>query len=69
FKTAKVLECMHTFCEECLTRHFNSVNSSRLVMTTNFPCPTCRKTIYIPNKGISAFPTDLKIKQILEFIE
>lgn len=63
-KIPKVLECLHSFCDVCLKEYIRSGG----LMTSVFPCPTCRKSNLWPLKGVDAFPTDRKAKLILELM-
>lgn len=69
FRVPKVLPCQHTFCLGCLEGCFVATQAQRLVTVSNFPCPTCRKTCYVPLGGLDQLPTDIKMKQIAELWE
>ncbi|ESO01060.1 hypothetical protein HELRODRAFT_175087 [Helobdella robusta] len=68
FTNPKVLPCHHTFCLVCLKNCYESVNKTRLIAVSNFPCPTCRKTCYVSPQGLEALPTDFRIAQILDLM-
>lgn len=69
FRVPKVLSCQHTFCLRCLEGCFEATQAQRLVTASNFPCPTCRKTCYVPLGGLDKLPTDIKMKQIADLWE
>lgn len=47
YKVPKLLECTHTFCQQCI---MDIVGSS-----SRFTCPMCRRGIMVPPGGVSAF--------------
>ncbi|KAL3836120.1 hypothetical protein ACJMK2_021571 [Sinanodonta woodiana] len=48
FKTPRILPCVDTFCEECLSAYISSARIHNC-----FACPTCKTSITPPNKGDS----------------
>ena len=64
----KILPCLHTFCLDCLTSHYNATNSQRLVFIPIFKCPECRSTCYV-SSDLSQLPTDFRLSSILELIK
>ena len=69
YSTPKILPCQHTFCLPCLEKFYETYNASRIIRTSNFPCPQCRKTVYLSGGGLSDLPTDFKIGQIQDVFE
>lgn len=69
FKNPKILPCQHTFCLPCLEKFYESYNQQRIIRTSNFPCPQCRKTVYMPNNGLDGLPNDFKIGQIQDVFD
>ena len=65
----KVLSCQHTFCKRCVRQYYTSYNEDRLVKMTNFPCPQCRKTIYLTTGGLEGLPNDRKVQELLDFMD
>ena len=61
----KVLECQHSFCDICLKGYVRSGS----LLTSLFPCPTCRKFSMWPLRGVDGFPTDRKVKLILDLMD
>ena len=64
FSDPKVLPCQHTFCLPCLEHFYKSYNDQRIISVSNFPCPQCRKSVYMPQGGLTSLPTDFKVGQI-----
>ncbi|KAL8584500.1 hypothetical protein ACOMHN_016821 [Nucella lapillus] len=52
----KKLPCEHCFCEYCLQR---IVNEHERNPSRHFPCPFCRATTAIPERGASDFPISI----------
>ena len=61
FTNPKMLQCGHTFCQECLQ---GVLNASR--QTGRVSCPTCREATPIPTSGIAGLRTDFKVNTIME---
>ncbi|XP_046580451.1 tripartite motif-containing protein 2-like [Haliotis rubra] len=67
FTEPKTLQCLHTFCHECLQHHINHGNHIR-----GIPCPVCRH-VTVPQdafqprqKWAGLIKTDFKLAGILE---
>lgn len=54
YRTPKLLECTHTFCEPCLVDFVGSA--------LTFFCPMCRKGIRVPPGGVAAFRSNPYIR-------
>ena len=52
----KLLQCLHSFCELCLTRLFNENPQS--IIQLSIKCPVCRHETALPRSGIAALPVD-----------
>ena len=64
FKAPKVLQCQHTFCEECLS----SWNGKGGGGQKGISCPTCRKRTPLPNENnIAGLPSDFKVRRSYSF--
>jgi len=61
YKDPKSLPCLHTFCLECLRSHGRDK-----LPGDEFLCPTCRNSCRIPEAGISAFPLNFFIYDLLQ---
>ncbi|XP_071102142.1 tripartite motif-containing protein 2-like [Haliotis cracherodii] len=67
FAEPKTLQCLHTFCQECLQHHINHGNHIR-----GIPCPVCRH-VTVPQDSFQPrqnwarlIKTDFKLAGILE---
>ena len=60
FTNPKMLQCGHTFCEECLQRLYDTNQQTRLAQLRKLSCPTCRKVTSVPADGIRGLRNDLK---------
>jgi len=60
FKDPKSLPCLHTFCLECLTSHCRDKLPGDELL-----CPVCRNSCQVPEAGISAFPLNFFINDLL----
>ncbi|KAL8584772.1 hypothetical protein ACOMHN_035691 [Nucella lapillus] len=54
YKTPKLLECTHTFCEPCLRDYVGAAHK--------FFCPMCRKEIRVPHGGVAGFRSNPYIR-------
>ncbi|CAL1528290.1 unnamed protein product [Lymnaea stagnalis] len=61
YKDPKVLPCLHTFCELCLS---NVIPSESLSVT----CPVCRQQSILPLDGVSALQTNGFVLNLLNAI-
>ena len=60
YSNPKSLPCLHTFCLRCLESHCRDA-----VPGVEFRCPICRDTCRIPESGISAFPLNFFVNELL----
>lgn len=49
FSDPRMLPCLHSFCYDCLRKHFDSRKS-------NYACPTCHEAFELPNGKMEAIP-------------
>ena len=61
YKTPKVLPCLHTFCQQCLSGLLE--DGSDVIA-----CPTCRCETTVPAAGVSALSTNFFINNMLDFL-
>lgn len=59
----RVLNCMHTFCTDCLHRIANNDSSQSIT------CPTCRMETPIPETGIKGMKINFFVNQMLELVK
>ncbi|XP_072031810.1 uncharacterized protein [Amphiura filiformis] len=63
FKNPRGLPCLHSFCEECLTRwaKTNKKDNSRVLT-----CPNCMRPTKIPVEGVEGFPAHFLVNGLQE---
>ena len=54
FSDPRMLPCLHTFCCNCLKKHFEKEKSDSHL------CPTCEVSFEIPEGSVEALPKDLR---------
>ena len=66
----KVLECQHSFCEDCLRKCYEHSFSKRPKKGsgTVFACPECRQDSLLPFEGVEALPTNFKLARLVEIL-
>ena len=70
FTLPKVLECQHSFCEDCLRKCYQHSRSKRprKGSATIFACPECRHDCSLPQEGVQALPTNFKLARLVEIL-
>jgi hypothetical protein len=68
-KSPKVLQCLHTFCETCLERHFGAVSCQFKPVPTFVSCPNCRELTYLPKGGIPGLRYDVAVEKTSILLE
>ncbi|KAL3880230.1 hypothetical protein ACJMK2_032479 [Sinanodonta woodiana] len=61
YNKPKVLPCLHTFCEHCLTDY---IPAESLSVT----CPICRQQSILPLDGVNALQTNFFITNLMEVV-
>ena len=51
YKEPRILPCLHSFCEQCLHKEIERSGTKQ-----NMECPTCQRSITIPEGGVNAIP-------------
>ncbi|XP_064642455.1 E3 ubiquitin-protein ligase TRIM56-like [Lineus longissimus] len=69
FRTPRQLPCLHTFCEECLTKHYHIYRIQLNAIKGKIPCPTCREVITLPENGICGFRHDFKVMKFADILK
>ena len=64
FTTPKVLQCGHTFCLDCLTKHVQSCSD-----THSFPCPLCLKMWKLSETTLQDLPNNYIAIGMIESLE
>eukprot|EP00731_Ephydatia_muelleri_P008751 Em0004g1089a len=54
YKEPRILPCLHSFCEQCLHKEIERSGTKQ-----NMECPTCQRSITIPQGGVNAIPQNL----------
>lgn len=58
----RMLPCLHSFCYDCLSKHFDNSKSDHV-------CPTCNEAFEVPNGKIKSLPKDLHGSHVAEVAE
>ena len=66
YKQPKVLPCLHTFCVDCLRRHYDA---HRLTNGGRLSCPSCREMLVMPEEGVTGFWSDGAVHKAHDLIE
>lgn len=70
FTNPKSLNCLHTFCEECIESHANSEGSYKKYSDyREFTCPLCRKRTTLPLGGVKKLPDNFLVSSLTEVID
>lgn len=70
FTNPKSLNCLHTFCEECIESHANSEGSYKKYSDyREFTCPLCRKRTTLPLGGVRKLPDNFLVSSLTEVID
>ena len=56
YKEPRILPCLHSFCGQCLHNEIERSGTKQ-----NMECPTCQRTITIPEGGVNAIPQNLHL--------
>ena len=62
FSDPRILPCLHSFCYECLSKHFDERKSGH-------SCPTCNEAFEVLDGNIEALPVDLHGNYVAEVAE
>lgn len=58
--TPKLLPCLHSFCQPCITRIADG--KSQLL------CPVCRRSVDLPSEGAKGLPNNIFIQDLQDFL-
>ena len=62
FSDPRMLPCLHSFCYNCLVKHFDAEKSEH-------SCPTCQEAFNVPGEKLEALPKDLRSSYVAEVAE
>ena len=69
FTNPKMLQCGHTFCEECLQSFYDANQQRPLTQFRKLSCPTCREVTSVPAVGIIGLRNDFKAHKMKDAFE
>eukprot|EP00731_Ephydatia_muelleri_P008764 Em0004g1102a len=56
YKEPRILPCLHSFCGQCLHKEIERSGTKQ-----NMECPTCQRSITIPEGGVNTIPQNLHL--------
>lgn len=69
YKTPKSLNCLHTFCEDCIENHVMSESTYKKYSDyREFTCPLCRKRTNLPIGGVKKLPDNFLVSSLTEIV-
>ncbi|KAK3589153.1 hypothetical protein CHS0354_017121 [Potamilus streckersoni] len=69
FKNPKCLDCLHTFCEQCIENHVMSECTYKKYSDyREFTCPLCRKRTQLPLGGVKKLPDNFLVSSLSELV-
>ena len=69
YKSPKSLDCLHTFCENCIESHINSECTYKKYSDyREFTCPLCRKRTQLPIGGVKKLPDNFLVSGLGEIV-
>ena len=69
YTNPKCLNCLHTFCEECIENHVMSESTYKKYSDyREFTCPLCRKRTQLPIGGVKKLPDNFLVQNLSETV-
>ncbi|XP_038062537.1 tripartite motif-containing protein 2-like [Patiria miniata] len=65
YQQPKILECLHSFCEQCLLKYCSTKHEGY----TAIPCPVCRQETKLPESGVNGLKTNFYLIGLVEEFE
>ncbi|XP_038062902.1 E3 ubiquitin-protein ligase TRIM56-like [Patiria miniata] len=65
YQQPKILECLHSFCEQCLLKYCSTKHEGSTVI----PCPVCRQETKLPEVGVQGLKTNFHLIGLVEEFE
>ncbi|XP_038050325.1 E3 ubiquitin-protein ligase TRIM71-like [Patiria miniata] len=62
YKQPKILDCQHSFCQNCLEKYY----TGRYGGEPKMPCPVCRRETVLPETSIQGLKTNFHLMGIVE---
>ena len=56
YRVPRILPCLHSFCGQCLRKELERSGTNK-----NLECPTCQRSITLPEGGVNAIPQNLHL--------
>lgn len=70
FTSPKSLDCLHTFCENCIENHVMSECTYKKYSDyREFTCPLCRKRTQVPLGGVKKLPDNFLLSSLSEMVQ
>ncbi len=70
YKNPKSLNCLHTFCEQCIENHVLSESTyKKYTDYRDFTCPLCRKRTQLPIGGVKKLPDNFLVSSLSELVQ
>ncbi|XP_038062723.1 E3 ubiquitin-protein ligase TRIM56-like [Patiria miniata] len=62
YQQPKILECLHSFCEQCLLKYCSKKHQGAAAI----PCPVCRQETKLPEVGVQGLKTNFHLIGLVE---
>ncbi|XP_038062652.1 E3 ubiquitin-protein ligase TRIM56-like [Patiria miniata] len=62
YQQPKILECLHSFCEQCLLKYCSTKHQG----STEIPCPVCQQETQLPETGVQGLKNNFYLIGLVE---